>query len=138
MVLHSSNYDFSKALWSGATIFSLLQYHAISTQCWQSSSPSPADELQVKEGTSQPGTSQTGVASLKTMSGEGHQADFHKKMVSSLSNNTPILSNGVHSMPRLTIPLIDTVQKGGGAEKAHGVDCAQSTVSYREVYYPPC
>ena len=100
-------------------------------------SPPPANEFQAEEGTSQPGTSQTGVASSKTMSGEGHQADFCKKMVSSLSNNTPILSNGVHSMPRLTMPLIDTVQKGGGAEKAHGVDCAQGTVSYREVYYPP-
>ena len=136
-MLHSSNYDFSKALQSGATIFSLSQYRAISTLCWQSFSPSLADELQAKEVTSQLGTSQTGVASSKTMLGEGHRADFCKRMVSSLGNNTPILSNGVHSMPRLTIPLIDTVQKGGGAEKAHGVDCAQSTVSYREVYYPP-
>ena len=136
-MLHSSNYDFSKALQSGAAIFSLLQYHAISTLCRQSFSPSLANELQAKEGTSQPGTSQTGVASSKTMSGKGNQADFCKKMVSSLSNNTPILINGVPSMSRLTIPLINTVQKGGGAEKAHGVDCAQSTVSHREVYFPP-
>ena len=40
-------------------------------------------------------------------------------------------------MSRLTIPLINTVQKVAGVEKAHGVDCTQSTVSHRKVYYPP-
>ena len=58
MVLHASNYDFSKALRSGTAILSLSQYHAISTLSWQSFSPSLADELQAKEGTSQPGTGQ--------------------------------------------------------------------------------
>ena len=66
-MLYFSNYDFSKALQSGATIFSLLQYHAISILCWQSFSPSPADELQVKEGTSQPGTRQLEVASFSSL-----------------------------------------------------------------------
>ena len=39
-------------------------------------------------------------------------------------------------MSRLTIPLIVTVQKGCGAEKAQGVDCAQGPVPHREIHHP--
>ena len=134
-MLPASNYDFSKALRSGATIFSPSQYRTISTLCWQSFSPSLANELQAKEGTSQPGTSQTGVASLKTMSDKKYQVDFRKKMVSSLTGNTPPIVNGIQL--RLIASLINTVQKGGGKEKTQGVDCTQGIVPYREVYYPP-
>ena len=136
-MLSASDYDFSKALWSGAAIFSLSQYRTTSTPCGQSFSPSPANELQTEKGTSQPGTSQTGMASLKTMSGMEHQADFRKKMVSSLTGNTPSIVNGVHSILRLIVSLINTVQKGGDKEEMQGVDCAQGTDPCGEVYYPP-
>ena len=65
------------------------------------------------------------------------KVDFRKKMVSSLTGNTPPIVNGIHSILRLIVSLINTVQKGGGKEKTQGVDCTQGIVPYREVYYPP-
>ena len=57
-------------------------------------------------------------------------------MVSFPSDNTPIFVGEVHSMSRLTIQLIVTVQKGCRVEKAQGVDCAQSPVPHREIHHP--
>ena len=39
-------------------------------------------------------------------------------------------------MSRLIIPSIVTVQKGCGAEKVQGVDCAQGPVPHREIHHP--
>ena len=55
---------------------------------------------------------------IEKMSEKEPDPNFHATLVSSLSDNTPNLADGVHLMPRLIMPLIDTVQKGGGAEKA--------------------
>ena len=70
------------------------------------------------------------------MSEKEPDPNFCATVVSSLSDYTPISANGVHSMPRLIIPLIDTVQKVGGVEEAYGVACAQSPVPHREVHHP--
>ena len=62
--------------------------------------------------------------------------EFRQNVVSFPSDNTPILVGGVHSMSRLIIPSIVIVQKGCGAEKAQGVDCAQGPVPQREIHHP--